>query len=402
MLISLLIYTKVRFSPHNTVCIFRVLDGFIDPKGVSSPYSPISRIDYTHPQEKAEQVLEILVSTVSIPSYHIQIAAALPLTRICLLLLGDRPTSSVATQILALIGVSNTISPSFNRRFELISGWSVLKAILPHCWDPRVNQSSFDILLGRFDHIKKLPSHAPNTVVCPNIFPVILSALQTGLVSIADNCHVSGGLGSMLIFVLIPIFQPLIHIDPSAQLSWTTETESSMENLLEEIMDLHASSSTFRELFKSQQTTQLFVDTFKTFVDKLKAASGLNQQTRRILEKISHFVLALAFEPFTSGSQKNEVCHNSFRRKSVYRDLGQILDTIQSANTLLDPAAEKLLIDPSLVADTRSMRQRIASARFSIHVGERGVVKTMARMSEWRKTVQISEHKILRKMVLDL
>lgn len=72
------------------------------------------------------------------------------------------------------------------------------------------------------------------------------------------------------------------------------------------------------------------------------------------------------------------------------------------ANTLLDPAAEKLSIDPSLVIDTRSMRQRIASARFSVHVSERNVMKIMARMDEWRKTIQVSERKLLRKTVLDL
>ncbi|KAG6877946.1 hypothetical protein C0993_001804 [Termitomyces sp. T159_Od127] len=355
------------FDLHSTTgCIFGVLTGFIDPKGVSSPHSPISRIDFKHPQEKAEQVLEILVSTISIQSYHSQFAAALPLTRICLLLLGDRPTSSVASQILALIGVSNTISSSFSRRFELVGGWSVLQTILPYCWDHRVNQSSFDILLGRFNHIKTSPGYSPNAVVCPKIFPVILSALQIGLVSVASNCLVSDGL----------------H-DSSAQRSWTTE--SSMENLVEEIMGLHASASTFRELFKSQQIIQPFIDTFKTFVDKLNAASGLNQWTRRILEKIAHFGLALALEPFMSGTQKNE-----------------ILDTIRSANTLLNPAADEISIDPSLVADTRSMRERMASARLSIHVGERKVVKTMARMEEWRKTIQVSERKLQRKTVLDL
>lgn len=275
-----------------------------DPKEVGSPLSPISRIAYANHQERAEQVLEILISTVSIQSYHAQFAAALPLTRICLLLLGDRPTS-VATQILALIGVSNTISPSFSRRFELFCGWGVLESIIPYCWDPRVKQSSFDILLGRFDHIKKSPGHPPNTVVCPNIFPVILSALQTGLVLVANNCDVSDSVDGMSIFCLILTCQLSIHIDSSAQLSWTTE--SNMESLVEEIMNLHASSSSFRELFKSQQTTHLFIDTFKTFVNKLKAASGLNQGTRRILEKIDHFGLALALDPFISGSHKTEV-----------------------------------------------------------------------------------------------
>ncbi|KAG6916308.1 hypothetical protein DXG01_007465 [Tephrocybe rancida] len=328
--------------------------------------------DYTNPQEKAEQVLEILISTISIQSFHAQFATALPLTRICLLLLSDRPTPAIATQVLTLIGVSNTISPSFSRKFELISGWSVLKTVLPYCWDPRVNQTSFDILLGRFNHIKKSPLQTPNTVVCPNMVPAILSALQTGLVSVANNCHVADDSDSIA-----------CSLGTSAQISWSTE--SSMENLVEEVMDLHASSPTFRQVFKSQQTTQLFVDTFKAFVNKVDGASGINQWTRRILEKMTHLGMALALDPFISGGQKRE-----------------ILDTIQLANKVLNPSAEKLTIDPTLVSDTRSVRQRIASARFSMHVGERTVIKTAARMSEWRKTIQISERKRLRKTVLDL
>ncbi|KAG5653218.1 hypothetical protein H0H81_001695 [Sphagnurus paluster] len=339
---------------------------FIERKGTASPHSIVTPIDYNNPQEKAEQVLEMLISTISIPTYHAKFAAALPLTRICLLLLSDRPTPYIATQILTLIGVSNTISPSFSRKFELISGWSVLKTVLPYCWDPRVNQVAFDVLLGRFDHIKKSPLPAPNTVVCPHIAPAILSAMQTGLLSVANNCHIlDAPEGS------------------SAQLSWSTE--SCMENLVEEIMDLHASSPTFRQIFKSQQTTQLFVEAYKTFVGKVTSSPGVNHWTRRILEKISHLGLALALDPLIAGNQKRE-----------------ILDTLQSADTVLNTSADKLSIDPSLVSDTRSVRQRIASARFSMQVGERTIIKTVARMAEWRKTIQVSERKRLRKTALDL
>jgi hypothetical protein len=37
-----------------------------------------------------------------------------------------------------------------------------------------------------------------------------------------------------------------------------------------------------------------------------------------------------------------------------------------------------------------------------MQVGERTVIKTMARMSEWRKTIQVSERKRLRKTILDM
>jgi hypothetical protein len=78
------------------------------------------------------------------------------------------------------------------------------------------------------------------------------------------------------------------------------------------------------------------------------------------------------------------------------------LDILQDAETVLAPSAEKTEIDPQLVVDSRTVRQRIASARFSIQVGERTVVKTMTRMNEWRLTIQSSERKRLRKNILDL
>ena len=69
---------------------------------------------------------------------------------------------------------------------------------------------------------------------------------------------------------------------------------------------------------------------------------------------------------------------------------------------MLNPAAEKLSIDPRLVADTRSVRQRIASARFRIDIGERTAMETLSHMLEWREAIQISERKLLRKTILDL
>jgi hypothetical protein len=72
------------------------------------------------------------------------------------------------------------------------------------------------------------------------------------------------------------------------------------------------------------------------------------------------------------------------------------------ADGLLNPASPTPGIDPNLITDMRSVRQRFASARFSMQVGERTVIKTMTRMAEWRKTIQVSERKRLRKSILDL
>ncbi|KAJ6588193.1 beach-domain-containing protein [Mycena capillaripes] len=331
--------------------------------GAHSPQSVLSRIDYKDPRDKAEQVLEMLISLLSIPALYNKFAAVLPLTRICILLLGDRPSPVIANQILILIAISNNMSPAFARKFELISGWSVLKTVLPSCWDPSVNEAALDILLGRLGGDPKSPENGAGsvTIACSHIVPTIFCALQAGLAHIARNCDV-------------------VDDDTS---SWAVE--STMEVLIEELMDLHASSSGFREVFKSQQTTQLFVNSYKTFVLRVTDVTQVNQRTIRILEKLTHFGLGLALDNAVAGAQKRE-----------------ILDILQEAEAVLAPSAEKTEIDPQLVVDSRTVRQRIASARFSIQVGERTVVKTMTRMNEWRLTIQSSERKRLRKNILDL
>ena len=80
-----------------------------------------------------------------------------------------------------------------------------------------------------------------------------------------------------------------------------------MEVLIEEIMDLHASSPTFRQVFQSQQTTQIFVDAYKSFARDLEPVSDINQRTIRILEKLTHLGLALALDNAVAGAQKQEV-----------------------------------------------------------------------------------------------
>ena len=80
-----------------------------------------------------------------------------------------------------------------------------------------------------------------------------------------------------------------------------------MEILIEEMLTLHATSSTFRQIFESQQTTQLFIDTYKSMVAKLSTASSINEWNIRILEKLTHFGLALALDNAVGGSQKREV-----------------------------------------------------------------------------------------------
>lgn len=80
-----------------------------------------------------------------------------------------------------------------------------------------------------------------------------------------------------------------------------------VENLIGELLTLHATSSTFRQIFESHQTTQLFIDTYKSLVEKLSSASSINNRNARILDKLTHFGLALALDNAVGGSQKREV-----------------------------------------------------------------------------------------------
>ncbi|THV04025.1 beach-domain-containing protein [Dendrothele bispora CBS 962.96] len=324
-----------------------------------SPRSIMSKIDHFGGREKAEKVLELLVQTLSIPAQYNKFATALPVNRIFLLLLGDRPSPFVAKQVLVLIRIGVGSTSSFIRKFELISGWNVFKTVLPLCWDLEVNEAAFDLLLRPYND---KGDHGDNVVVCPQIVPAILSALHSGLNVVARNSSEKGD-----------------------SVPGTFITEATMELLVERLMNLHASSSTFRQIFQSQQTTQLFVNAYKDFVAKISGNSVLNEYTIRILEKLAHLGLALALDNVVAGAQKRE-----------------ILGILQSAETVLNPAAESTQIDPNLVADTRSVRQRFASARFSLQIGERTVMKIITRIVEWRKTIQVSERKRLRKNILDL
>ncbi|KAJ3506661.1 hypothetical protein NLJ89_g6748 [Agrocybe chaxingu] len=389
--------------------------GLLD--GATTPLSAVSQVSVTFslesstaptPREKAEKVLTLLVSILSSPAlapsslpsqistqtYYSKFTSALPITRILLLLLGEHPAPHTAALILRLIAVSTARSPSFSRKFELVSGWSVLKVVLPgtKVWTTEVNDAAWDVLLGRGAGSSRMGSRVATpisatgrrqketdkqkstTVSCPHILPTIVSALQTGLIAVADRCTISD------------------EDAGAASESWATE--QTMERLVEELLTLHATSATFRQMFESQQTTQLFIDAYKAMVAKLtkfltqgggESAKYINGWNLRILEKMTHFGLALALDNAVGGSQKRE-----------------ILDNIQSAESIINPDAATTAIDPGLVVDNRSVRQRIASARFSMQVGERTVIKTFTRMAEWRKTVHSAEKKRLRKTLLDI
>lgn len=268
-----------------------------------SPHSTFSRIDLGSFRGKCEQILQLLVSLLSVKQYYSKFVAALPLTRICLLLLGNHPSPAVSVQLLKLLDISIGFSTSFIRKFELVSGWSVVKTILPYSWNAEVNDAAFNLLMG---HTEASSSQKDGPKInCPQIAPTILSALQAGLVAVASSAHLPDDADTQSI--QLPA-TPETSADPGSQPHVaSTDQIATMEALVEELLNLHSTLAQFRTIFQSQITTQLFVDGYKNFVKKLAELPEVNPQTVRVLEKLTHFGLALALDNSVAGSQKREV-----------------------------------------------------------------------------------------------
>ena len=117
------------------------------------------------------------------------------------------------------------MSSAFSIKFELVSGWNVLRKILPAVWDPEVNRAAFDLLLGRANvslgdgggsqvptptsatRREEKERTTSTTVLCTHILPRIISALQTGLIAVANNYHISeNDEGQSSVFFLILFF----------------------------------------------------------------------------------------------------------------------------------------------------------------------------------------------------
>ena len=266
-----------------------------EPPSSATPRSIASRVDVTGAREKAEQVLEALVYIVSTPAHLERLSAALPISRVCLLLLGEHPSPVVASQILILIGLVLNSAPAFNRKFELVSGWSILKSVIPGAWDPSVHVAAFDLLLGRVFIVGQPQSHGPPTIKCPHILPTILASLAHGLETIISRNH------------LPPTPTANSILSPTATVSESQNTGTAMEVLIEEIIDLHSSMLGFRALFQSKQTTAILIDACKSFMRKLSEAPHIRLKTVRISEKLAHLALMLALDNSVDHGQKRQV-----------------------------------------------------------------------------------------------
>lgn len=192
-------------------------------------------------------------------------------------------------------------SVSFIRKFELVSGWNVLKTVLPYSWSAEVNDAAFNLLIGRLEVSQQKDG---STIKCPQIVPTILSALQSGLAAVASTAHLQDNAETQSIQSPLP---PSASEPGSRPRTSPSDQAPTIEALVEELLNLHSTVAQFRSIFQSQITTQLFVDGYKTFVKRLSDMPEINARALRILEKLTHFGLALALDNSVAGSQKREV-----------------------------------------------------------------------------------------------
>jgi hypothetical protein len=267
--------------------------------GSATPRSVVTRVDNSVRRERAEQVYEILVQNLTNPVLLNKFTVALPLSRVLLLLLGEHPSPIVASQTLILLGLILNSSPSFNRKFELVSGWTALKAILPSAWDPSVHVAAFDLLLGRvFIPGKQLPSGMVK-VVCPYILPAILSSLSYGLERVTAGA-----------------FLPPVTPNSGVTSHGTVFSHegysviSAMEVLVEELIDLFSSTSTFRQLFKSKHTSTILINGCQSFVARIYEFPHTRAKAERLLDKVVTLASLLAADPAVEGQQKEQVSYS--------------------------------------------------------------------------------------------
>ncbi|KAG8908740.1 hypothetical protein FRB99_002978 [Tulasnella sp. 403] len=338
-------------------------DGFSARSAISA-VSQVTAMEKPECQERAEQVLEAFVTILSSDVHMAKFRSAFPAARICLLLLGTHPSPVVASHVLNLVGMMLAKEPSFVRKFEIVSFWSVLKDVLPGAWDPSVHVAIFDVLLGRSSVNANPTLSSTPVVVCPQVFPAILASLDHGLRVMIGVDYANG--------LLSP------HADPSVSLS--SAAESSTEVLAEELIELHSASPSFRSLFQGKPTVAAFIKTCKSFIVRVAEGDHLRARTIRISEKLTHLVLMLALDTGVDPVQKDELME--IMRISQHEPLTVIPLTDQPT----PPPSRPMSIAGSLRLDILGAVD-----------ATRSTSKAVDRTSSWRQLIVNAEKKRLRK-----
>jgi hypothetical protein len=90
-------------------------------------------------------------------------------------------------------------------------------------------------------------------------------------------------------------------------LSGVADAGVSADNLLEELIKIHSSSATFRQSFRSQATTQTFIDAFKSFINTISMFTELEHIVVRVIEKLCHLALSISLDDVVAVVQRQEV-----------------------------------------------------------------------------------------------
>lgn len=114
---------------------------------------------------------------------YMKFAEALPVARVSLLWLGSEPSPALVCQVLAIIGISFGTSTSFAKKFELASGWLVLKKALPPIWNDAIHEAALDLVLQS----AREGGTTSKVVKCPQMLTVVLLALRQGLLAYSDT-----------------------------------------------------------------------------------------------------------------------------------------------------------------------------------------------------------------------
>lgn len=239
-------------------------------------------------REIATLVLGALVLTLQSSPNLSRFMAAFPLSRTCLLLLGGRPSSSIATQILKLVQQGLHASTSFAREMETAHGWLVLKFALPGAWSATVQQEALNILLGRCGASDSIPVNVSHQKrICRHIFPAIIASL---------------------IWLMEQFSRSLLLESNAEQPQATHNHVEELPNLLDELIALHTDHAFFRALFKSEGQIVTFASAYRLFVTNLEQLVAIQPHFVKVIESINHFALLLALDESSGASHKRSVC----------------------------------------------------------------------------------------------
>ncbi|KAG8936117.1 hypothetical protein FRC02_004435 [Tulasnella sp. 418] len=317
--------------------------------------------------DRAEQVLEAFVNILTSSIHMNKFKSVLPLSRICLLLLGSNPTPVVASLVLALVNTVLIRDPSYARKLDYASVWDVFLSVLPGAWDPQVHVAAFDILLGRRTS-EDQPQSTARTVACPQIFPAILAALDQGLRSLMNT--------------------PFMDHDSAQVDASSSKAEAMVDVLAEEMIDLHASSPTFRALFRSSRISTQFISLLQNFIFSISGSTELKHKSIRISEKLTHLGLMLMLDSAIEESQKEQLARILQLAKEGFSVVTEPTASSPTGShkrnwSIMPPNIDKLSRDKSLAGSVR------ASTR------------SAARITAWRANLITVEKRRLRKALQD-